>query len=194
MNTTDLIGPDHILEHREEKAATITTASGGLFDYINPWRYEIKIEDIALGLANDCRFAGQVKHHYSTAQHSVIVSYEVPEEDARWALLHDAPEAFMRDLPRPLKQILPGYKAIESRVMAAICDQFNLPREAPASIKEHDRRAYVTERISLCESVLHLIDFGRLPEPYPYRITPLSPSGAYREFMARFRELFIIDN
>lgn len=75
----------------------IQTLSGHHFDYRNISHDAICIEDIATGLSNTCRFAGQLPEFYSVAQHSVHVSQIVPPEFAFEALMHDAPEAWCND-------------------------------------------------------------------------------------------------
>ncbi len=99
----------------------ISTFTGKHFDFINITMDDICIEDIAQGLSNECRFAGQINQFYSVAQHSVYVSQIVPPEYALEALLHDASEAYCKDLPSPLKALLPDYKVIEKGIQKAIC-------------------------------------------------------------------------
>lgn len=105
----------------------LLTYSGREFDLIDPQPDMIDLIDIAHGLANECRFSGQCRFYYSVAQHSVLVSQNVPPEFAFEALMHDASEAYLKDIPRPLKQLLPDYRAIEQRVEAVIRYRFGLP-------------------------------------------------------------------
>jgi hypothetical protein len=73
---------------------------------VNPNPDEIHIMDVAQGLSHVCRFAGQVKVFYSVAQHSVLVSKLLDDRTALWGLLHDASEAYLHDLTRPLKHAM----------------------------------------------------------------------------------------
>ncbi len=105
---------------------------------MDPRIEDINIEDIAHALSNQCRFAGHCLRFYSVAEHSILLSHIVPKEDAMWALVHDASEAYLVDVPRPLKPFLIGYKEIESSLMAIICKRFNLPLEMPRSVAVAD--------------------------------------------------------
>ena len=89
---------------------SITTFSGIQFWPLLPNGADIRIEDIAHALSNQCRFAGHTRVFYSMAEHSVRVSQLCRLEDALWSLLHDASEAFLSDIPAPLKE-LPEFEA-----------------------------------------------------------------------------------
>jgi uncharacterized protein len=127
-----------------------TTHSGKKFYPLDPRPEDICIEDIAHSLSHVCRYGGHCAAHYSVAQHSVYVSLVVGErepEHALWGLLHDAAEAYVGDMVRPLKQVkgMGAYRDIEAGIMIAICKVFGLPLEEPAIVKEVDRRMCVTE-------------------------------------------------
>ncbi len=127
----------------------ILTATGKHFDYADPQPDQIDILVIAQGLANECRYAGQCRVFYSVAQHSTLASQIVPPELALEALLHDAAEAYCKDIPRPLKQLLPDYHAIEARVESAIRERFSLPPEKCAGVHRADLILLATERRGL---------------------------------------------
>jgi hypothetical protein len=93
------------------RPADIGVASGGFVSVLDPQPDTILIEDIARGLANTCRYGGQVKRFYSVAEHSVLVHDLLQERGAGpdtlcAALLHDAAEAFLGDVVSPLKWAL----------------------------------------------------------------------------------------
>lgn len=77
----------------------IATTTNKHFYYLDVRIEDIDIQDIASGLANECRFNGLIDNFYSVAQHLVYVSYLVAPEYALEALLHDASEAYVKDLP-----------------------------------------------------------------------------------------------
>lgn len=107
----------------------------------NPWEIkpqDVCIEDIAHGLANTCRWGGHCKQFYSVAQHSVLVSRLVPKEYALTALLHDASEAYIGDMPKPIKDTLPDYKKLEERIMKALAEIFNFEWPLPQAVHDAD--------------------------------------------------------
>ena len=120
-------------------SSRIQLASGAMFDLLNPDPSVITIDVIAHALSRLCRFTGHVSTaHYSVAEHSVRVSWLVPDHDAREGLLHDAAEAFVGDVAAPLKRLLPDYQAIEKRVELAVAERFGLLYPWPLSVKEAD--------------------------------------------------------
>jgi hypothetical protein len=169
---------------------TILTFSGGFyFDLENPDPQRVLINDIAQGLSNTCRFAGQCREFYSVAQHSVHVSEIVPPEDALAALLHDAQEAYIHDITRPLKQLLPDYRDIEKVLERVIAERFALPWPLPASIKGADLIMLATEQRDLMpphEDTWYCLR-GITPRAAP--LYPWTPQQARTEFLCRFYQL-----
>lgn len=168
----------------------IQTYTGRKFDFSDPQPDMVFIDDIAHALSNVCRYAGHCNEFYSVAQHSVYVSYHVQPQHQLQALLHDATEAYVVDMPRPLKQMLPGYREIEARVWGTIAARFNLPEELAPEVHAADNLLLMTERASL---------LGPQPEPWPpeleaiaplpLKISGWSPYEACKQFKARFYAL-----
>lgn len=102
------------------KGDWMQTRSGKMFYALDPQPGDILIEDIAHALSMLCRFGGHCNEFYSVAQHSVHVSELLPHHLKLSGLLHDATEAYLVDIPRPIKSALPEYKVIESRLAEVI--------------------------------------------------------------------------
>lgn len=168
----------------------IATRTGNHIDFKNLGASVFIIEDIARGLSNECRFAGQLSNFYSVAQHSVYVSQLVPAEFALEALLHDATEAYMKDIPSPLKAILPDYKMIEAMMNVLIRKQFKLPLIQSEVVHYADLVMLATERRDF---EIDLTNNWSLLEGIPpsdvLTINPLAPNQAYFQFMSRFNKL-----
>ncbi len=168
---------------------TILTRHGHTFDFLNPEASPIDIRDIAHALSQINRFGGHTLFPYSVAQHSVIVSYLVPPEDALYGLLHDGNEAYVGDIPKPLKVLLPDYHEIEERVWESIRKVFNLPETKPASIKPADLAVLALEKRDVMPS--HSADWEWCSQNVPKDMTimPISSYAAYCMFLRRFYTL-----
>lgn len=188
MTSTDIIRAE--LENRPGVVgATMITAGGLYFDFLDPQPEQIQLTDIAWGLSNCCRFNGHVQTFYSVAQHSVLVSLIVPEDQALAALLHDASEAYTGDMVKPLKQLLPDFKAVEKRIETAIASKFGLPVEMSAEIKNADLRLLRTEQRDLTAAAGDNWNGLDAYEPLPDRIDPLLPQQAFDLFWNRLLDL-----
>lgn len=168
---------------------------------MDPRSADIHPLDIAHALSNQCRYSGHTRVHYSVAQHSVMVSliaeYLLPRDasdeeimaTARAGLLHDASEAYLVDIPSPLKQLpeFEAYRAAEKRLERIILKRFGLPEELPAAVKKADLIALSTEKRDLMvEPPEPWID---LPEPLERTIQTMTPAQAELKFLERFDEL-----
>lgn len=169
--------------------AWIQTFSGKRFTPTNPNPDSIVIQDIAHSLSMQCRFSGHVKRFYSVAQHSVLVSYLCNNEDSLWGLLHDATEAYLIDIPRPLKRSgkFDAYLEFEKNMQTAICRRFGLIDKEPPSVKKADTILLATEARDLMSPLRD--DWIYLVRPLPMTIDPLGPGEAELLFLNRFYDL-----
>lgn len=171
--------------------------SGIRFWPLDPRPEDVRIDDIAFALAHTNRFNGHCGT-YSVGEHSVRVSWLLGERgaDRKLALaglLHDAAEAYVSDLPRPLKQSFRSlgfnaYDDAETAVIGAIETAFGLPVGicSSSSVKHADAVLLATERRDLFR---HTLPWGALPEPLSERIAPWPVDAVTRVFLERFSEL-----
>ena len=164
---------------------TMRLRSGAWFDLLDPHGSDFDIEDIAHGLAHVCRYAGQCDDFYSVAEHSLLVS-EACVAAPFAGLMHDAAEAFIGDVVRPLKQLLPDYRTIERGVEAAVFARFGLEGGIPASVKEADLEVLAAEQEQIMPP--GTADWARAAaiEPARVRVRHLPPAQAKRDFLERF--------
>jgi hypothetical protein len=170
----------------------ILTASGRHFNYLDPRAEDIDILDIAQALANECRFAGHTRGFYSVAQHAWLTSQIVPAEHALEALLHDASEAWCKDIPTPLKHLLPNYRDIETRVDQTVRAAFGLPSAMHSTVKRADLILLATERRDLMPPDNTPWPILNGIEPLPRKIVTMQPTRAQAVFLKRYVELMEI--
>jgi hypothetical protein len=168
---------------------TILTADGLYFDFLNPSADCVTLNAIARGLANACRYGNQCAPFYSVAEHSIWVSRIVPPEFALAGLFHDAAEAFILDMPKPLKEILPDYKAIEKRVEAVVFPALGLPATLPPEVKAADRQMLATEQLVLMNNSDAWEWTDGLVPAKGLKLKCYPPAEAYHAFIARAHKL-----
>lgn len=169
----------------------IQTFSGIQFWPLDPLPEEILIEDIAHALSHQCRFAGHCNEFYSVADHSVRVSEIVPWEFALWGLMHDAAEAYLVDLSRPIKKFSTmgaAYSEIEAGLMKSIAARFSLKGCEPALVKRADNILLVTEKRDLMKCAPKPWEDNGC-EPLPEKIIPRTPAESKTAFLATFETL-----
>lgn len=169
----------------------ILTSAGRLFRFDAPLHNVIEIDEIAHALSHLCRFCGHTQQLYTVAQHSVEVSWIVPAHDALAGLMHDAAEAFVGDMPAPLKRLLPDYARIERQVEEAVARRFDLPLTLPESVKHADLVLLATEMRDLMpahEGPFAWQSRGDV-QPLGKRLVAWSPLMAKVAFLNRYEEL-----
>ena len=135
----------------------IQTYMGRQFYPLDPRPEDVTLEDIMHSLSMQVRYTGHAPEAYTIAQHSVLVSHRAQHlaeqhgmvksycvDAARYGLLHDATEAYLVDVPRPIKPMLKNYAEIEAQVMVAIALRFGLGEEAP-EVKQADNDTLIAE-------------------------------------------------
>ncbi len=143
-----LLGYEQDLAGRWRKGSWMATVSGGRFYPLDPRADEVHVDDLVSGISGAGRYANQTRDRYTVGEHSVIVSL-VCEEMARargwpeWlvllvareGLLHDASEAWIGDVVRPLKYTfaMRGYRRAEAKIMACVFERFGVTPTAMTS-------------------------------------------------------------
>jgi hypothetical protein len=160
---------------------------------LSPSQDEIVIEDVAHSLSQQCRFLGHTHSLYTVAQHCVLVSEMVPPGDALWGLLHDASEAYLGDLPAPVKRDpqMEFYRIAEERLLTCIARKFGMPPEIPRSVMQADKILLATEfrDVTTVDDLDWIIAECGCEPAKGLRIMPWHPTVAERSFLVRFLEL-----
>ena len=181
-------------------SSSILTSTGKWFDILTPNPSFIDLRDIASALSKLCRFGGHCKQFYSVAEHSLLVAKMMRQRNRnssiliRWALLHDASEAYVVDIPRPAKRQLSEYMKIEDKIQRTIAERYGLPWPMPHEVHEADSnilslelRAYMLEQP---EHMLPPLPTIGLADGLPAKT--LSPRMAERAFLKEAKALEIV--
>lgn len=177
----------------------IQTVSGVKFHYLSGKPDEVDPEDICTVLSRVPRWAGHTTKLFTVAQHSVLVSELVAERGGTpiqqlLGLLHDATEAYMVDLPSPLKRLIPRYKEIENTLWKKISKRFF-----------NGKVVYIDDLVKDCDCCLlatearDLFPFKpidnwvekRCPPPWDRIIEPIGTLASYNLFRHKLEELYV---
>ena len=162
--------------------------SGNYFDF-NTFEGYISLSDIANGLSKLCRWAGGMPGIYSVAEHSVLCSYQVPRQYALCALMHDASEFVLGDLPRPVRRLMPEYCAMEQDIMHHLAADFGFCWPMPGVVKAAD------DLLLHCEGVDFFGEWGEFDKEWREAMTgdivlnKWPHDMAYTKFMDRAHEI-----
>ena len=179
----------------------IAITTGQPFNFLDPDPDTIHLDDIAESLAKDCRYTGKTPGvFYSVAEHSVLVSYAVPDEYALMALMHDMAEAYTGDWTSPLKKLMDAHtdihRIIDKRITTVAFKKFGIKPYseddllAPC-VHEADGYIYLQERHQLCHPRANdWWDFHGDPDPDYPTIRCYEWQMAKHLFIMRFNELF----
>ncbi|VVB53225.1 Uncharacterised protein [uncultured archaeon] len=183
-----------------KKTNYIQTYSGILFYPLEPDPELILLPDIAHGLSNLCRYGGHCRKFYSVAQHCLMVC-ELLKEHAPHVqlagLLHDATEAYLIDLPKPLKLKMPDYVEAEHRLLQAISSRFRIMEQLLEGdlVKDADKASLVIESRYLMAPLHPGFALGAVDKANDSGVSfgeCLSPEEAERRYLAKFDELWLM--
>lgn len=171
----------------------ITTASGTEVYLPRPTTDMISIDDIARALSNIARWNGQTRQPFTVAQHSVMVCWMAPNELKKAALMHDAAEAYLGDVSRPLKELVPGYKLLEEKFQQVIALKYGYPTRDVDAIKEFDKAMqkveweylYEHNPISLLEMYINQKQLG-LPEVWNHHQAQVMFLMEFKKWFTQF--------
>lgn len=169
------------------ESGMIRTITGKKFNLFEPTPDMIAIDDIAYGLANKGHFSGFSPRYFSIAEHCIMVCDEfslwhdaAPDSLKLLALLHDAAEAYIGDMVKPLKVRMPDFVAVENRIMQAICERFGMDLSLMPQIKPADVLIQDIEYNAFFHG--SQVEFSR--------ISYLDPEQARIVFIDRFNEYY----
>jgi uncharacterized protein len=162
------------------------TATGGEFYPLDPRADEINIYDIAASLSKQCRYAGHCLAFYSVAEHCVLMARGAPGDLQLTALMHDASEAYLVDVPRPVKASLPNYDTIEAFLMMRIAERFGFAWPLPAEVKRRDNAILHDEMLQVMTTPPR--DWGLTEPPLGVMVRFWTPNQAEDEFLRAFYE------
>ncbi len=169
----------------------IHLVSGGYFCFDKPEESKYSICDVAINLSHMNRFTGSTGKPYSVAQHSWYVSMLFEDKAlALQALMHDSVEAFLGDVAKPLKNLLPDYRKIELQCEEAICKKYGIEFPFHPAIKDADNAVFVAERRDLQPKAPQGLVYNDIEvEAAPFKIVPWTAEKSREMFIERYREL-----
>jgi hypothetical protein len=164
---------------------------------------QIDIRDIAYGLSGAMRFAGHTSRPISVAEHSLYVLQMAKDMGADplvcfQALMHDATEAYISDIPSWVKVQIPALKELERRVWVSICKRFNLPIQMDSVVKDADMVSLFAEAICLTKADVskwnHFDEYGESAKQWLEQYGPIASAQPHRglienTFLDAFRVL-----
>ena len=172
----------------------VETYTGRQFHVLDPKPEMVTIIDIAHALSNQCRYSGHTKTFYSTAQHCCLLTdyatgvLKASALDCLQILIHDAAEAFLVDMPRPIKQHMPAFREMDYAVQKVVrtwlgFDDIPFPpwQDEIDSLIIHDER---TQLMSDSGN-----DWQHRGAPLGIRIRPWTSLWAEKQFLMRYAAL-----
>lgn len=191
---------DHPRAPGQRRGDWMQTYTGRKFWPLDARPEDVDIRDIAHALSMLCRYGGHSLRFYSVAEHSVHVARWLEERNYKpevtlAGLLHDATEAYLTDVPRPLKRSLPDYRRAESALWAVIAEAFDLTGyedDLPTAVHEADNRILADE---IRQNMKPMDWHKKHDQPLGISLQFWPPGRAEREFLSLALDLFDrIDN
>lgn len=191
--TDELNQHRHFLAQMVEgrKGDWIATATGRPFFPLDPRPEEVDLVAIIHALSHQCRWSGHTKTFYSVLEHSIHVAKLVEqwggnEKEILTALLHDASEAYVVDVPRPVKRdrMMDGYVDAEKKIQAVIAEHFRLPYPYPELVNLADTEILGYEAEGLMPANGLLLHYYISPEgkDYNWYAMDLTPCETREQF------------
>lgn len=174
-----------------ERPGVVETYTGGAVDLFDPDPADVQLLDIAAGLAHVCRFGGHCRAFYSVAHHSIHVSQELPGDSPRLqllGLLHDAGEAYVGDIPRPLKAEFEQFERIEDGILEVVWESVGIE---PPTDEEWARVMAADDRLLAYEAT-NLLEDGGWADSSPelgYELQSDSIAQVREQFLSRTETL-----
>lgn len=131
------------------KTDNITTFTKKYVNVFDPKPEMFCIEDVAHALSKEQRFGNHLSVNYSVAQHSILCAGLASAKNKLTALLHDQTEAYIRDLPSPIKRRMPEYAEVEKKMMVCMSEKFGTIYPLPEEVKKIDELMLIKEWDSL---------------------------------------------
>lgn len=194
-NTAEVVNldtnTDGVFLTKDKKGAWLQTFTGRRVSVLSPQPEEIFIEDIMPSISKQCRFNGHCNVFYSVAQHCVLgaqfaMYHWKSKEVAKEFLLHDATEAYMGDLIRPVKVMLPEFGVVEAGFWKAISTRFGLPLEHTSKCQLLDNIMVTWEKRDLLPNSE---EWPRLPDITEYNLMPIE-SWTWQEAEAEYENMY----
>lgn len=167
----------------------IQTYTGRAFWPLKPQADALSIIDIAHALSNQCRYSGHVAYFYSVAQHCCLLASHVAKnhgtpEQCLQILMHDAAEAYLVDIPRPVKQFMPQYRVWDKAINDTVRQWMGWADLPILDFQDDlDSRVIVDERAALLGGTL---DWGHRMRPVGITIQRWTPEQAEKQFLLQY--------
>lgn len=193
--------PYSVLEEGQDwrEEMWVPTLSGRFY----PFRTDpgpVSLKDVARSLSHQTRWLGRTGSLYSVGQHSVLCArmarthYGASREVQFQCLIHDATEAFLGDIPSQIKRILPDYRALEEKVLAYLCEVWNVKTPFDPLVNIVDERMAKTEARDLGTKFVKACAMDGFVEhgpsgPFPETADPWSRDQTYVAWLQDFEIL-----